>query len=197
MKFDILGHDSRRKLVHIGLGTLFVVFIPFIAQERYILILLGMMVLALLLSIFTKYKKPKLIINFLKYFDKPKDLANFPGKGAVYYLISAFIAISLFEKNIASAALIILAVGDPAAYFFGRYYGKNKIIINPRKLLEGTLAGIFFGTLAASLFIPFKIAFFGAVAGMIAEAIDLEGLNLDDNLTIPLTAGLVLSYFLR
>jgi dolichol kinase len=185
------NHSIRRKLVHFMLGITFIIIINFLAINLQLFFLFSL-ICAIILSIYTKYRKPRLIYSFLCLFDKPEDLERFPGKGAVYYLIGILLAVTFFERNIASAAIMILAVGDPAAHFIGRYYGRTKLLVNRKKLLEGTLAGIFFGMLGALLFVPFPIAFFGAAFGMIAEAIELELFNLDDNLLIPIVSGIVM-----
>ncbi len=189
-------YEFRRKTVHFVLGILFVIFINldhYLLKEQLELILCVTLILALCLSIYTRYKRPLLILRFLYLFDKPKDLRKFPGKGAVYYLIGVLISIALFDRNVASASILILAVGDPMAHIISRYYGKRKIIINNKKLLEGTLAGTLFGTIAASFFVPWDIAFFGAAFGMMAEAVELELFNLDDNFFIPFVSGLVMT----
>ncbi|MBN2368219.1 phosphatidate cytidylyltransferase [Candidatus Woesearchaeota archaeon] len=189
-------YEFRRKSVHLLVGIVFVFIINldhYIIIEQLEIILVAALFLSLILSIYTKYRRPKLIISFLELFDKPNDLEKFPAKGMVFYIIGILASIALFDRATASASILILAFGDPAAHLIGRYYGKRKIIINPKKLLEGTIAGIFFGTLAASLFVPFPIAFFGAAFGMMAEAFELEVLHLDDNFFIPFVSGLVMT----
>lgn len=151
------------------------------------------LVATMIISAYTKQKKPKWVLSILRHFEKPKDLINFPAKGAIYYLIGVLIAIVLFDKDIASASILILAVGDPAGHIVGRYYGTKRLVINRKKLLEGTLAGIFFSTIAASFFVSVPVAFFGASFGMMAEAIELKFLELDDNFSIPFISGLVMN----
>jgi dolichol kinase len=188
-------YEFRRKIVHFTLGIFLVIFINSNLQnyEQIMVFFLIALILAIIISVYTRYKKPKLVIYLLGKFDKPKDLKKFPAKGAVFYLIGVIIALALFELDIASASILILAVGDPISHMIGRYYGKTKIVINQKKLLEGTLVGILCGTLAASFFVPVPLAFFGAAFGMMAEAIELEFLNLDDNFFIPFVSGLVMS----
>ena len=196
MKGVFKDYELRRKAMHFTIGVCFVVFINFYRNLDYSKLeffLLAGLLFSLLLSIYTKYKRPKFLMDFLKIFDKPKDLEKFPGKGAVYYIIGILIAIMLFDKNTASACILILAIGDPAAHIFGRYYGRNRLIINKKKLLEGTLAGIFLGTVVATIFVPFPIAFFGAAFGMMAEAFELEVLHIDDNFFIPFVSGIVMT----
>jgi len=186
-----LTFELRRKIFHFLVG-IFLVFLIVVDFDNLELILVALLVFAILLSVICKYKKPRYILYFLELFDKPKDLEKFPGKGAIYYLIGTLVSIILFERSTAAASVIILAVGDPLAHVFGRYYGKRKLIINEKKLLEGTLGGVFFATLAASFFVPWPVAFFGAAFGMIAEAIEIEYLNLDDNFFIPFVSGLIM-----
>jgi dolichol kinase len=85
-------------------------------------------------------------------------------------------------------------VADPAAGIVGRRLGR--IRLRARRSLEGTLAFLAAGTLAAlaslTVFhaIPWPerlmVALVGAAAGALAE---LFTTRLDDNLTIPLTVA--------
>ena len=189
--------DYKRKLMHFFMGISFVYVmhseIDFI-KYKLELIMAALLLFTLALSLIAKSLRPKPLMDILKHFDKPEDLKVFPAKGAVYYLIGALITILLFDRDIASASILILAVGDPLAHVFGMYYGKTKLLINDKKVLEGTLAGTFFATIAASFIVPFPISFFGAAFGMIAEAFELEFLNLDDNFFIPVVAGFVMQW---
>ncbi len=188
-------YEFRRKTVHFVLGLFLVFFInlQFLTKPILLLLLSSAFIITFGLSVYTKFKKPKSIISFLSLFDKPKDLKKFPARGAVFYLVGVIVVLTLFERHVASASILILAVGDPISHIVGRYHGKTRIIVNKNKLLEGTLAGIFFGTVAASFFVPVPIAFFGAAFGMIAEAFELEVIKLDDNFFIPLVSASVMS----
>jgi dolichol kinase len=188
-------YEFRRKAVHIISGILVLLFINWdndFVQENLVYIFLAGLIITILFSIYTKYKHPYFILNILKLFEKPKDIRKYPCKGAVYYFTGVLITILLFPRDIASASIAILTIGDPMAHFFGSYYGKKKLIINRKKLLEGTLAGTLFGTLAASIFVPWPLAFFGAAFGMMAEAVELEFFRLDDNFFIPFISGIVM-----
>ncbi|MEM3374540.1 MAG: SEC59/DGK1/VTE5 family protein [Candidatus Woesearchaeota archaeon] len=186
-------YEIRRKIFHVFSGITITLLINNIEKNILLVSLIILLVIAIILSVIVKYLKPSIITYLLKLFDKPKDFEKFPGKGAIYFLIGTLITIFFFEKNIASASIMILTFGDPFAHIIARYYGKTKLIINEKKVLEGTIAGIIAGTIAASLFIPWQIAFFGSCFGMIAEAIELEFLNWDDNFYIPVVAGFVIT----
>ena len=88
-----------------------------------------------------------------------------------------------------------MAVGDAITTVIGTYFGKIKNPLNPKKHLEGTALAIVASTFAAFFFVPFPIAFFGSVAGMIFESITVRYISqiVDDNVVIPVVAGLVMT----
>ena len=189
-------YSFRRKFVHVFGGILFVIFINLnypIIQNNLLLMLIVSLIIAVLFSAYAKYQKPRFLMKIIELFDKPQDMISYPGRGAVYFIIGALFVIVFFDRSIASAALLILVIGDPAAHFVGKYYGRKRLIVNPKKLLEGTIAGTVFGTIAAMLFVPFPIAFFGAAFGMMAEAFELEMFHLDDNFFIPFVSSIVMA----
>jgi len=181
--------ENRRKTIHFFIGIIFIILLDFI---YFIPLVLSLIVLLIIASIIIKYYKDERILKILASIERKEQIKRFPLKGAIYYLIGILVTVMFFDKPISSASIMILAVGDPVACLIGQYYGKKKIIINPNKLIEGTLAGTLVATLCASIFIPLPIAFFGAISGMMAEAIELEIFHLDDNIFIPIVAGFVM-----
>lgn len=112
--------------------------------------------------------------------------------GATWLLLAAVAAFLVFDREIAVAALLFLAWGDPAAALVGqpmpgpRVFGKSP---------AGTLAFIGVSLLAAGIlvgvgFMPWHWGFAaGAVAAGLVELLPLPG---DDNLWVPLAAGAVM-----
>lgn len=92
----------------------------------------------------------------------------------------------------AAAAVAILAAADPSASYFGRRFGRHRL--GPQRSVQGSLAFVVAGTLAAGG----AFALFGSEAWGVAVAMAFAGAlgelvsvgRLDDNLTIPLAAGL-------
>jgi len=98
----------------------------------------------------------------------------------------------------AFAAFGILGMGDAASAIIGIAYGKTRIPWNPRKSLEGTVAGIVVGYFTAILLasvyyaaagqvlplIMFGVCGVGAVAGMLLESLP----RVQDNFVIPVGA---------
>lgn len=120
--------------------------------------------------------------------------------GSTYLLLASVVCVFFFHRPIAIAALLFLALGDPAASFVGMRAGRIRI---GKKSLEGSLACL--GACAAvgfvisllSVLMPGlsylhlqpKIILVGAVAATIVELLPLP---LDDNALIPMLSGLAM-----
>lgn len=112
--------------------------------------------------------------------------------GATWLLLAAVLAFLVFDQEIAVAALLFLAWGDPAAALVGRpmpgprVFGKSPV---------GAVAFITVSLLAAGIlvwagFVPWHWGFAaGAVTAGLVELLPLPG---DDNLWVPLAAGAVM-----
>jgi len=89
----------------------------------------------------------------------------------------------------------VMAIGDATTTLIGTYFGRIKNPLNREKHLEGTVIAIIFSTLAAFTFVPFPMAFLGSVAGIIFESVTVKFVDrvIDDNLLIPIIAGLVMT----
>ncbi len=78
---------------------------------------------------------------------------------SVFYVVSAFAAVSLLrymENGILLVILILLCswVCDTFAYFVGTLIGKHKLVekLSPKKTIEGSVGGIIFSLLACLLY---------------------------------------------
>ena len=184
--------EIKRQPMHILLGLLLVVLIYYDLLKIQ-MIVAGLLV-AVLFSLFVKRTKPKEIYRILSIIERKNDLKNLPGKGLIAYLIGALIAIIFFEKDIAMASIIILALGDSFSRLIGPF-GKIKHPFNDSRFLEGCIAGVIAASLGAMLFVkPYEAIAASAVA-MLIEGVDLKmfRFKIDDNITIPLIAGIVIS----
>lgn len=154
----------------------------------------------LLLSFISKRINIPILSFYLKHYGREEERTKFPGRGMIFFFIGVLLVMQLFEKDIALAAMMVLALGDSVSHLFGAKFGKIKNIFNghSRKLLEGTFAGTVMGFMGAALFVPIPEAFLGSLAAMVAEVIkiDFNDKTLDDNLVVPLVAGTVM-YLLR
>ncbi len=121
----------------------------------------------------------------------------FPFTGAIWFYFSCGMCFLAFPLHIASAATIIMVVGDGLATLVGRRFGRHKTVGN--KTEEGTLA-FFLGGLSSVLFLHPLLAVFAAGLGALLELIPgLKAMEcsknsgvLDDNFIVPVVVGLSL-----
>lgn len=134
----------------------------------------------------------QLFLKFLSPFLKKTEDRRITG--ATFMLIATVAVFLVFEQTIAVVALLFLAIGDPVAALVGtrtpgpRIFGKSP---------GGTLA--FVGVsllvvlvLVSSGFIQYHWGFL--VGAVIAAAVELAPIPLDDNLTIPLLTGTAMHF---
>jgi glycerol-3-phosphate acyltransferase PlsY len=108
------------------------------------------------------------------------------------FLISTIIIMLLFEIEVAITSLIFLVFGDMYGKIFGLAYGRHKIF---EKTLEGTLA--FYGSviifgyiLYTTVNVPLLILISGGIA---APLIELLPIGINDNFTVPIISGAVMT----
>ena len=129
---------------------------------------------------------------FLKIFDR--DDAVVPGQGMITFVGGSLIVLYLFSFNVALASIMVLTLGDSFCHLGGK--GRIKNPFNNTKNIEGILIGTLIAMFGASLFVPIFKAFFGSLIAIGIESLDLKfnGRNIDDNLFIPLIAGIVIAF---
>ena len=186
--------EFGRQILHLGIG--FAVAITFYLDILSPLAVLLGIVVGGLASVLSKRVRLPGLSWFLDHFEREEMRKTFPGRGLIFFFVGVLLVMKLFPKDIALAAIIVLALGDSISHIVGARYGRIKNIFNghSRKLFEGTIAGAVMGFLGAWLFVPFTAAFLGSFVAMIAEVIDIDlnGKPLDDNLIVPLVAGTVM-----
>lgn len=184
--------ETKRRIFHIVNGIVFVSLIYFgIITPLVLIIILIVGGMFCLLSL--KYKIP-IIDSLLKHLERPEDIKVFPGKGSFYYVLGVLLVLVLFEKDIAMASIMIMALGDSVAPVVGHYYGKIKHPLSDKKFLEGTVAGGIAAFLGAVIFISPVEAAFASIVAMIVEGINIKfsGVSINDNISMPVAAGLVI-----
>ena len=108
--------------------------------------------------------------------------------GSTYLLLASLLAIELFARPMAAAAIGFTVLGDGIAAIVGRAYGRTRFF---SKSLEGAAAGLmgclaWAAYLASSGHLPWTVAIVGA---LVASLVELLPIPLDDNLGITLFAG--------
>ncbi|MEN6292745.1 MAG: phosphatidate cytidylyltransferase [Methanobacterium sp.] len=112
-------------------------------------------------------------------------------RGFVYFFIGIILTLYLFKFNIAiaNAAILIFLLGDSASTIFGKRFGKTRLPFNERKTVVGTSAFFIVALIGALTQLPLIPALVGALCGAITEAYS----PIDDNIPIPVIAGIAMS----
>jgi len=185
--------EFKRQLAHILYGVLILWGIHFNWLNIKILGVLIFILYYLLKQIKKGYKVP-IFYKILHFFEREKHLKRYPGRGLFFFTLGAFFTILFFNKTIALAALSILLLGDAATNVCGRHLGKTPNPLNKNKTIEGTLAGILVSFLVCCLFFTPFPSLITSIVAMIVEVpkVTIKNIPIDDNLTIPLSAGFCL-----
>jgi phosphatidate cytidylyltransferase len=127
---------------------------------------------------------------FFLFFIKKENLNAFTRDMGIHYMSVFYLYIPLYfmfklkelHPNYLFFMIFVIAIGDSAAYFFGRAMGKHKIykIASPKKSLEGLIAAIVFaaasGWLSVRLFpVPVQdwmAIVSGGVTGLLSQVSD-------------------------
>lgn len=185
-------NEIKRKIFHIIGGIILATSVYYDILKLWSVITI--LIIGIIISIvYKKYNLP--IINyFLNNFEREHLRKKFPGKGVIYLFVALIFMIILFEKNIIIAGIMIWTFGDSMSAIVGKHYGKIRHPLNTERLIEGTIAGIICGGIAASFFVYWPFAFIGATISMIMESLEwkLYTKVFDDNLFVPLIGSFVI-----
>jgi len=141
---------------------------------------------------------------------RAEEAARGRSLGIVLYPFAILILILVFWRRLEVVAAIwgILAFGDGMASVIGMAYGRVPLPWNRAKTWAGTLAYAIFGTLGASVLLVWTLAgplapgdgridlpfllVICALTAIFAAGLESLPLGLDDNIRVPLLAGLML-----
>lgn len=195
--------EIRRKIIHIVLGGV----IAFLIYYRLFFLPLWLIILSLVLLIvyfLEEGKKIPLINNLVVSLERSKEKRKWRLRGALLFLVACILSYIIFNRVIATAAILTLVIGDTATAIYGICFGKMKSPINSKKHVDATLFGIAINTILIYLLlpIPFWPLFFASVIALFAEGFlpfekiekGVLGTIFDDNILVPLIAGLVLFF---
>jgi phosphoserine phosphatase len=113
----------------------------------------------------------------------------------IFFATGIILALIIFPPPISYASIAIFTLGDSFASLFGKKLGNHVLPYNKGKKIEGTLFGFLFAFIGASLFIGSTMSLskvlLAVASGMIMESLPTP---VNDNVTIPLAAGLTLLF---
>jgi dolichol kinase len=174
-----------RKLIHLVLGLGIAGMVVVLDHTTATAILAGGLFFGIILVdlILRGYRLP-VFSALVNYVDRCDPL---PGKGALYFAVSALACVILFLKPVVIPALVSLAVLDGIATIAGIRFGRIRIYND--KSLEGTIAGIIITFIVLLLVMPVPGALVVAVSAGIIEMFS----PVDDNLVIPVSICILLT----
>lgn len=180
------GPQPWRRLFHaVNGGLVALLLVRFEPSTPVALGALGTLLVALLVLDFVRLRVPRVNEWFFRWFQSLASPREADGMASsTWYTLGLMVSIGLFPRAYAISGILVLAVGDPAASWIGRRYGR-------RPFLGATLEGSAAFAAAAAVVLAFRhppaMVAVAAVAGALAERVAWP---LDDNLAVPVaTAG--------
>jgi dolichol kinase len=175
-------------------GVLLVAAAAFFLPRTVLLIPLGVVTFIVFALELVRLKLPGVNRWFLSFFKpllRKEEASRLTGTG--FSVAGALVAFLLFPRDIAILAVSFLAVGDPMATIVGKHIGRTRLL--GKRTLEGDLACLVSCIIVGSIYyfagldISWLAVLVGALGATIAEAVPLP---INDNLILPLFAGLVM-----
>lgn len=201
----VFEQKTNRKLVHISVGLVFMLFWPLFSPSHLAPFLAalapGVNIIRMLLLGLGIWKNEAMVKSMSREGDYRELL-----KGPLYYACTITLSTSIFWRTspIAISAICNLCAGDGVADIVGRRFGNKKLPYNPSKSFAGTISMAVAGFLVSIGYMHY-FASFGfiekswsmilgflvvSVAAAVVESLPISS-ELDDNLTVPLTSLLV------
>ncbi len=191
-----LKRELQRKAVH-ATSVLIVVFCYFLPKEAILLLLTLFLILFLEVEFVRLELRQKLPLFHKLYREKEAERLS----GNVFFLIGALIAVSVFSKEVASAAILMTTFGDSAAAIFGKRFGRTWLPGLKDRAVEGCTAEFVVDLLIGFVFLHSFLNSWSWLVILVmagtATVVETVVSKIDDNLLIPLFAGFnaqILSY---
>lgn len=121
---------------------------------------------------------------------------HFTVTGGFYVLASSLMCTLFFSNVIAAIALTVMLISDTLAALVGKAIGQRKIYLE--KTLEGTVAFFVSALVIMMMFNPlYTFTYASVIACFAAVFMELfeHWFELDDNFSIPLIIGIILTIF--
>jgi glycerol-3-phosphate acyltransferase PlsY len=173
-------------------ATLFVIFYAFqpLLNTLVFIGVVSLFFIAFDIYRFIHKQADELITTKVKALLRKNEMKKF--SSMTIFLVALFITILLFRKEIAIISSVLLIFGDSFGKVFGLAYGRHKL---HDKTLEGTLA--YLGSVLIMgyiLYTTIPIALPVLILGGIsAPIVEFFSMGVNDNLTVPLITGSIMT----
>ena len=181
-----------RKAIHLGAGILMAVL--YSSSEENILVLIHLFFLLAIWLVELLRLEGAIQVPFLRDTERKKIGAH------AFFMLSTLISILVFDRRIAIASILMLTIGDPASGVAqlckrdtrGSIGSRDAVLKPPGVMVIMFITSFLAGYLS---FGSMGIAIWGALGAALADGVQIKvrGVTVDDNLTIPLYAGTLMS----
>jgi dolichol kinase len=190
--------EARRKAVHLAFVVLpldlLYEWLPWPrGRSQWQFMLVALSLGAVVLDVFRIHEQrvKRFFANF--FGELIREHEEFSLMGSTYLLIAALLAVEIFPRPVAAAAIGFTVIGDAFAAMVGKAWGRTPFF---RKTVEGAAGGLAaclaWAALLAQLgHLPWGVAIAGALT---ASLVELLPIPLDDNLGMTLIAGYVMKW---
>lgn len=183
------SHEVIRKVIHLSSSLLPLAY-WFLFEREVILQIVIFLAVGFLLAEFLRLRSSSVEKIFMSVFGSAlRRHEKEKLTGATYVFTGSVLAIFLFPKEIAVAALLILSISDTLAALVGIPFGKHKFF---EKSVEGSLTFFISTWVILSIFFPSASILNIIISGIVTLA-EANPMNLDDNFLIPILSGVLLS----
>jgi dolichol kinase len=185
--------EVQRKAIHLSFVVLPVQLLSQLlpwprSHSEWRLFLIALCLAAIVIDLFRIHER-RVRTLFRGFFGELiREHEEFSLMGSTYLLIASLLAIEIFPRNIAAAAIGFTVVGDATAAMVGRRWGRRPFF---KKTIEGAVGGLagcllWGAVLVLTGSISWPLALLGALT---ASLVELLPIPLDDNLGMTLIAG--------
>lgn len=188
-----------RNLFHVSVGVTLVAAYELLFSRHFLLVAGGVsLALFAFMDILRRVSdrwNERFVQKMFGKISRPGEAHRIPS--ATWYVLALTLGVWLLPKHAIAVGALVLAFGDPMAALVGRRFGRLKLVGEKSLLGSLAFAGVATGVVAgfAWLVIPGQGLLgglgLGAATGLAGALAELLSTRLDDNLTIPLAAGLV------
>ncbi len=191
-----LSKELKRKVIHLSSSVIPVSYY-FIERNPLLIFLTAAFAAMVIIDIlrirsgFVKRIYGKFLGDILRPHENESERIYFTG--GTYIILAFLLCTLIFEKNIAILSMLIIVFCDTAAAIAGKVYGKHYI---GNKTLEGSISFFLTGVVLFFLVIKpdnFILAGSGIFSLLIITVFELLPVKIDDNISIPLTFGILFS----
>ena len=212
-----MDQETKRKSVHISMGFLNLLIAIF---PRWLLIICVLIALFFILVV----ARPKVWKgSFNAMASREEDVSSGYLHGPLLYVLMVLISVIFLDLRVASGVFCIMAFGDGFANVIGTRFGKHKFEQYNNKSFEGFLAFVVFAFISSTFafllvsinpeinpwisilsikdpqdIILGYVVLVNLIVSVIAATIELTtSQKLNDNISVPIVSGILLTLLLK